>query len=101
MNGCECQDHTSPDEALWLEHELGRTFVRVAPIDGSKPIKGYTGFAGSVESEKLGLDLTILTSEDYALEEVQELAMMLGRVIRAFYTRTRLWPLLTEEGGTV
>jgi hypothetical protein len=99
MDQCECQDHHG--EALWLEKELGRTVVRVAPIDGGTTIKGYTGHCGSVESDKIGLDLTILTSEDYALEEVQELAMMLGRVIRAFYTRTRLWPLLTEEGGTV
>lgn len=92
---CQCHTVPSSPEEEWIEGEVGECKVVVGEL--TEPIMDYDGYVSVAELEKVGIYAQVLLGSEFTLEDAHEIALMVGRVMRAFYVRTRLLPLLDVQ----
>jgi hypothetical protein len=81
----------------WIADELGEITLSIGLV--TKPMLGYERLVAEADFAKLEMNLTLVLGDAFSEPEINEMIIMLARVLRAHYFRTRLLPLISDAGG--
>jgi len=93
-----CQCEVTQTEADWVNAEVGEVKVEVGKLNPEQPVFGFKDYVTTIHLPKAGFYCQVLLSPEYGELETHEIGQMLGRVLRSFFVRTRLLPLLGDLG---
>lgn len=96
---CDCGELETEEEtaqAEWVEEQVGECIVEIAEVRGA--VTGTQIHTGDILFPNIGIKATISINNTYSADDAEELALIMARVIRSYYVRTKLFDLLSCGG---
>lgn len=92
----ELETEEETHQAEWIEEQIGECLIDISHVKGA--LTGSVVKHGEILFPNIGLKLSVSLDNTYTDEDIEDISLMLARVLRAFFIRTQLFPLLTCAG---